>query len=161
MSSQKNVPLQIPRAVQEANRRQHERFAEKVIGYFDGRNSVKLAVWGLAFKARTDDVRESPAIYCIERFLEKGFVVSAFDPEAGLNGRSLLHDRITTAGNAYDVLPGADALVILTEWMEFRTPDFEQIARSLKKPVVFDGRNLYSPAYVRKQGIEYYSIGRV
>lgn len=161
MGEQADVPMTIAQAVQKANYRQHQRFAEKVIRYFEGHSEpVKLGVWGLAFKARTDDVRESPAVACIERFLEKGISVTAFDPEAVVTGREALGSRIETVENAYDVLEGADGLVIFTDWQEFRTPDFEQIARRLKQPVIFDGRNLYDPAYVRKHGIEYHSVGR-
>jgi UDPglucose 6-dehydrogenase len=158
---QMGVPMTIPEAVGQANYAQHERFAKKVTDYYANFNPpVRLGVWGLAFKARTDDVRESPAVYCIQKFLEKGFSITAYDPEAAEAGRKSLGGRIQTADNAYDVLDGADGLVIFTDWQEFRAPDFEQIARRLKRPVIFDGRNLYSPAYVAKQGIEYYSVGR-
>ena len=111
----------------------------------------------LAFKARTDDVRESPAIRCIEKFLAAGMKVRAYDPEAGCGP---LEGKIETVGNSYDALDGADALVVFTDWPEFRTPDFELIVQKLKRPVIFDGRNLYDPGYIKKQGIEYYSIGR-
>lgn len=161
MGCQMGVPMTITEAVQQTNYRQHERFAGKVTAYFaDSPKPVKLGVWGLAFKARTDDVRESPAVYCIQKFLEKGFSITAYDPEAAKTGRELLGNRIQTVGNAYDVLDGADGLVIFTDWQEFRTPDFEQIVRRLRRPVIFDGRNLYSPSFVKQQGIEYYSIGR-
>ncbi len=161
MGRQRGVPMTIAQAVQEANYTQHRRFAEKVIAYYaDHKEPVKLGVWGLAFKARTDDVRESPAVTCIEQFLDKGFSITAFDPEAAATGRAALQDRIEIAENAYAVLDGADGLVLFTDWQEFRMPDFEQIARRLKRPVIFDGRNLYDPAYVRKLGIEYHSVGR-
>lgn len=160
MGNEMGVPMTIAQAVQQANYKQHERFARKIIEYFDGKGPIKLGAWGLAFKARTDDVRESPAIYCIEKFLEKGFAITAFDPEAAEGAKRQLDGRITTVDNAYDVLDGADALVIFTDWQEFRTPDFEQIVARLKTPVIFDGRNLYSPSWVRKQCVEYHSIGR-
>ncbi|HOQ05521.1 MAG TPA: UDP-glucose/GDP-mannose dehydrogenase family protein [Anaerohalosphaeraceae bacterium] len=157
MGRQKGVPMTIAEAVQQVNLRQQQRFADKVLRYYQGRRDVRLGVWGLSFKARTDDTRESPAVFCIQRFLEAGMQIAAYDPEAVCPD---LDGRIQRLGNAYEVLDGADGLVIFTDWQEFRTPDFDQIARRLKKPVIFDGRNLYSPSFVQKQGIEYYSIGR-
>ena len=157
MGQQTGVRMTLAESVRQANYTQHDRFARKVLDYFADRKGVHVGVWGLAFKARTDDVRESPALYCIRQFLDAGMQVTAFDPEAGCGE---LQGRIQKVGNAYDVLDGADALVIFTDWQEFRTPDFEQIAQRLNKPVIFDGRNLYSPAFVKKQGLEYYSIGR-
>jgi UDPglucose 6-dehydrogenase len=129
--------------------------------YFAGReNQTVLAVWGLAFKAKTNDVRESPAIYCIKKLLDCGMQIRAYDPEAALAASAALEGKIETFPNGYDVLDNADALVIFTDWQEFRNPDFDVIVTKLKKPVIFDGRNLYDPPYVRKQGIEYHSIGR-
>ena len=157
MGQQRNVPMTIAEAVQQANYTQHQRFADKVLAYFKDREGVRLGVWGLAFKARTDDTRESPAVFCIKQFLAAGIKVTAFDPEAFCPE---LDGKIQRVDNAYDVLEGADALVIFTDWQEFRTPDFDTIAKQLKRPVMFDGRNLYNPLFVRKQGIEYYSIGR-
>ena len=157
MGSEKQIPMTIAKAVQQANFTQHDRFAQEVLDYYAGQTDVKLGVWGLAFKARTDDTRESPALYCIDRFLAAGISVTAYDPEAECGD---LNGSINRVGNAYDVLDGADALVIFTDWQEFRAPDFDQIAKKLKKPVIFDGRNLYSPSFVKKQGLEYHSIGR-
>jgi UDPglucose 6-dehydrogenase len=157
MGRQQGLRMGVAEAVQEANYVQHDRFAQKVLEYFAGYSSAHLAAWGLAFKARTDDTRESPALYCIRKFLDAGMTVSAYDPEAGCGE---LEGRITKVGNAYDTLPGADALVIFTDWQEFRTPDFDTIAKTLKKPVIFDGRNLYCPSFVKKHGLEYISIGR-
>ena len=161
MGEQQGAPLTIVQAVQEANLVQQERFARKVLDYFgDKAGATTLAVWGLAFKARTDDVRESPALKCIEKFLKAGMKIRAYDPEAMAAARQVLGAKLETVANGYDALAGADALVICTEWQEFRTPDFEMIAEKLKRPVIFDGRNLYDPEYVRNQGIEYHSIGR-
>ena len=157
MGSQQNCPMTIASAVEAANYVQQDRFAGCVLDYFAEKKDVTIAVWGLAFKARTDDVRESPAIRCIEKFIDAGMKVKAYDPEAGAGE---LEEKIETATNAYDVLDGADVLVIFTDWQEFRTPDFELIAEKLKNKVIFDGRNLYDPGYVKKQGFEYYSIGR-
>ena len=119
-----------------------------------------LAVWGLSFKARTNDVRESPAVYCVSKLLDCGMKIRAYDPEAASAGSAVLDGRIETVKNGYDALDGADALVILTDWQEFRNPNFEEIAKKLKKAVIFDGRNLYDPDLVKKAGIEYHSIGR-
>ncbi|MCK5563854.1 MAG: UDP-glucose/GDP-mannose dehydrogenase family protein [Planctomycetes bacterium] len=154
-------PMTIAQAVQHVNYRQQDKFAQRVLDYFgDDASGKKLAVWGLAFKARTDDVREAPSIRCIRKFLAAGMEVVAYDPEAMKEASEELDGAITTVEKSYDVLDGADALVIFTEWQEFRTPDFDVIAEKLNKAVIFDGRNLYEPAYVRKQGIEYHSIGR-
>jgi UDPglucose 6-dehydrogenase len=121
---------------------------------------VTLAVWGLAFKAKTDDVRESPAIFCVKKLLDCGMKIKAYDPEAASSAMAALDGAIEISQNGYDALDGADALVIFTDWQEFRNPDFEAIAAKLQKPVIFDGRNLYDPVIVKKAGIEYHSIGR-
>jgi UDPglucose 6-dehydrogenase len=159
--SEHGVEMTIAKSVQQANINQHDRFAERVTGYFHGReDETTLAVWGLAFKARTNDVRESPAIYCIRKFLACGMKVRAYDPEAASAATAALDGAIDTCPDGYDALDGADALVIFTDWQEFRNPDFEAVAKKLKKTVIFDGRNLYDPEVVRKAGIEYHSIGR-
>ena len=156
-----DYPMEIAKSVQQANYKQQDRFAEKILDYFAGRESeVTIAVWGLAFKARTDDIRESPAIRCIEKFMSAGMKIRAYDPEAMEATVEKFDGSIQTAKQSYDVLTDADALVIFTDWQEFRTPDFELIVSKLKNAVIFDGRNLYDPAYIKKQGIEYYSIGR-
>ncbi|KPK76017.1 MAG: UDP-glucose 6-dehydrogenase, partial [Phycisphaerae bacterium SM23_30] len=161
MGEQQNCPITIARAVQQANLTQQDRFARRILDYFGaGAARTTLALWGLAFKARTDDVRESPALYCAEKFLAAGMKIRAYDPEAMPAARVALDNRIETVKDSYDALDGADALVICTDWQEFRTPDFDRIAQKLHRPVIFDGRNLYDPAYVKKQGLEYHSIGR-
>lgn len=154
------VEMTVAKAVQQANADSQERFAKRIADYFADRKDVVLAVWGLAFKAKTDDVRESPAINCIEKLLDKGIKIRAYDPEAASGALQVLDEKIETFDNGYDALDGADALVILTDWQEFRNPDFEIIAGKLKKPLIFDGRNLYDPKIVNKAGIEYHSIGR-
>jgi len=161
MGRVRDCPMTIAEIVQQANYNQQDRFAQRVMDYFgQKRSDVTLAVWGLAFKARTDDIREAPSMRCIRKFLDAGMKIKAYDPEAMTRAAGELEGRISIAEHSYDVLDGADALVIFTDWQEFRTPDFELITSKLNKPVIFDGRNLYDPAYVRKQGIEYYSIGR-
>jgi UDPglucose 6-dehydrogenase len=152
------VEMTIARVVQAVNINQQERFVKRIRDYFAGReNKTTLAAWGLAFKAKTDDTRESPAVYCINKLLGYGMKIKAYDPEAAAGE---LEGKIQIFQNGYDALDGADALVIFTDWQEFRNPDFEIIAKRLKKPVIFDGRNLYEPQVVRKAGFEYYSIGR-
>ncbi len=117
-------------------------------------------MWGLAFKARTDDVRESPAHYVIRGLLEKGAEVVAFDPEAVETTRTVFGASIKYGSEPYEVLEGADALAVLTEWHEFRRPDFEKVRSLLKEAVVFDGRNLFKPARMKEMGFEYHSVGR-
>jgi UDPglucose 6-dehydrogenase len=119
-----------------------------------------IAMWGLAFKPRTDDMREAPAITIANRLVELGAQVRAYDPEAGDTARRLFGDRIALCEKSYDALNGADALAIVTEWNEFREPDFKRIRQLLKTPVIFDGRNIYSPGHMRALGFTYFSIGR-
>jgi UDPglucose 6-dehydrogenase len=157
---QNDAEMSVAKAAQQANETSQERFAGRIVDYFGRQSNVVLAVWGLAFKAKTDDVRESPAVNCVKKLLERGIKVRAYDPEATETARAALGGKIETFDNGYDALDGADALVILTEWQEFRNPDFELIAKKLKKPLIFDGRNLYDLEVVRKAGFEYYSVGR-
>jgi UDPglucose 6-dehydrogenase len=119
-----------------------------------------IALWGLAFKPRTDDMREAPAITVIHRLLEHGVAIRAYDPEASEVARRIFGDRIAICEQSYDALVGADALAIVTEWNEFREPDFKRMRQLLKAPVVFDGRNIYSPEHMRALGFTYFSIGR-
>ena len=159
--SENDIEMTIAKSVQEVNIAQQNRFAKRVIDYFsDKKEKPVLAVWGLAFKAKTDDVRESPAIYCIEKFLGCGMEIRAYDPEAGQAGSAAVGGKIQIFSNGYDALDNADALVIFTDWQEFRNPDFKVIAEKLKTPIIFDGRNLYDAKMVKNTGIEYYSIGR-
>jgi UDPglucose 6-dehydrogenase len=154
-------PMTIVESVRDANLRQQARFADRILAHFGDRiDRAVLAVWGLAFKAKTDDIRESPAVFCVERLLEASATVRAHDPEAGGAARERFGDRVEIASDGYSILEGADALVVLTDWHQFRNPDFQQIATRLKEPLIFDGRNLYEPSYVKKQGIRYICIGR-
>ena len=155
------IEMTIAKSVQQVNINQQERFVARIKEYFKGREEKTiLAAWGLSFKAKTDDVRESPAIYCIKKLLEHRMQIRAYDPVANRTATAALDNKIQTFQNGYDALDEADALIIFTDWQEFRNPDFEAIATKLKKPVIFDGRNLYDPEVVKKAGIEYYSIGR-
>lgn len=155
------VEMAITKSVQQVNINQQERFAKRIKNYFAGReNKTTLAVWGLAFKAKTDDVRESPAIYCIKKFLSWGMKIKAYDPEANAAASAALDGKIDIFQNGYEGLDNADALVIFTDWQEFRNPNLEVVAEKLKEPVIFDGKNLYELDTLKKAGFEYYSIGR-
>jgi len=157
----RGVSLGILQAVEAANERQKRVVFDKLSRHFDGRLAGRtIAVWGLAFKAQTDDVRESPALVVIEALLEAGARVSAHDPAAIETTRYVFGDRISYGAHPYDVLAGADALAILTEWLEYRNPDFERIRTTLKRPLIVDGRNLYDPERLAKLGFTYDGIGR-
>ncbi len=148
-------------AVDTVNRSQRRRFLEKVLKYFDGRlNGLKFAIWGLSFKPRTSDMREAPSISIIEGLLAAGARVRAHDPEANGAARCIFGRRISYARSSYEALVGADALIIITEWNQFREPDLERMRQLLRRPVIFDGRNLFDPAKMRSLGFEYFSIGR-
>lgn len=159
--SEHGIEMTIAKSVQQVNVNQQQRFAQRIMDYFaDRKDLVTLAVWGLAFKARTDDTRESPAINCINKLLDCRMKIRAYDPEAASSAKKILGEKIQIFQNGYDALDNADALVIFTDWQEFRNPDFKTITAKLKSPVIFDGRNLYSPDVVHAAGIEYYCIGR-
>ena len=149
--------------VEDVNRDQKEWFANKIFNYY--KNDIKgkvFAVWGLSFKAETDDVRESASLIVINKLVEGGSRIQVFDPEAMKTFREMFgnSENIVYAEDEYQALKNANALVVLTEWMQFRNPDFEKIKSLLKKPVIFDGRNLYDPKYLKESGFEYFSIGR-
>jgi UDPglucose 6-dehydrogenase len=149
------------KAVEAINERQKSVLVEKVKRHFGPKLSgLTFAVWGLSFKPRTDDMRDAPAITVIESLLELGAAIQAFDPEAMREAKKIFGERIHYAKRNYDTLKDAAALLVLTEWNEFRRPDFQRIKRLLKNPVIFDGRNIYDPADLRKLGFQYYSIGR-
>jgi len=153
--------FEILKAVMAVNEIQKTVLIPKISNYFRGSLSGKhIAIWGLAFKPDTDDIREAPALYIINELLNAGATVTAFDPEAMPNVKVLLGDKITFSENEYDALRGADALVICTEWGIFRNPDFDKIAAHLKDKVVFDGRNLFDLSEMNERGFYYSSIGR-
>jgi UDPglucose 6-dehydrogenase len=155
------TPLQVLEAVELANERQKRRLFEKLCQALDGGlTEAHVAVWGLSFKPNTDDMRESPALTFIESVLEAGATVVAHDPAAMREAQRRIGDRIRYAATNYDAVDGADALVIVTDWNEYRHPDFQRIRQALRQPVVIDGRNLYDPAKMRLLGFRYFSIGR-
>lgn len=148
-------------AVMDVNERQKVHLVSKIKKYFeDDLQGKHFALWGLAFKPNTDDIREAPALYIIEELLKAGATIAAYDPEASENVKHLLGDKISYPENQYDALKGADALIIATEWNEFRTPDFLKIVSNLKKKAIFDGRNLFDTSAIRELGFYYESIGR-
>jgi UDPglucose 6-dehydrogenase len=159
--AERRVPLGILEAVEAANARQKLRLFEKLQRHFDGKVAGRVvAVWGLAFKAETDDVRESPALVLVEALLAAGATVRVHDPAAMPTARRQLGDRVTYAARAYDALAGADALAIVTEWREYRNPDFARMKQLLGRPLIVDGRNLYEPEKLARLGFCYDSIGR-
>jgi UDPglucose 6-dehydrogenase len=150
-------------AVEAANDAQRKILVDKIVARFGSDLSERrFAVWGLAFKANTDDMREAPSRVIIESLTQLGATISAYDPVAMDEAKRLLGDtpRLTFAGNPLDACDGADALVVVTEWKEFRSPDFDLVRRRMKQPLIFDGRNLYEPDVVRSAGFEHVSIGR-
>jgi UDPglucose 6-dehydrogenase len=158
---ERGVPLDILKAVEQANQRQKRVLFEKLTRHFDGKLAGAIvAVWGLAFKAGTDDVRESPALVLVEDLLRAGAKVRVHDPAALESARRSLGNRVVYAGQAYEALAGAAALVIVTEWLEYRNPDFDRIKLLLTRPLIIDGRNLYDPERLARLGFVYDSIGR-
>ncbi len=155
------LPAPMCKAIDAVNVRQRGALDRHIVAEL-GRdlNGKRFGVWGLAFKPRTDDVREAPAIYLIEDLLARGAAVTAYDPEATETARKELGDRIGYAANRYEAAAEADALVVCTEWNEFRSPDFERLATTMKRPLLFDGRNLYDLEIMRRHRFTYYSIGR-
>ena len=153
-------PLKIMRAVEEVNHEQIIRFTHRIIDRFGSVAGKHFALWGLAFKPDTDDTRESPAFRIIDSLLEAGASVTAYDPEATANSERKYGSSVTFATSAMNALENADALIIATEWQEFRKPDFAKVKQVLNEPIIFDGRNLYDLQPMEDAGIEYYSVGR-
>ena len=160
-SEEVNYDFQILKSVERVNEIQKTHLIPKIKSHFN--NDLKgkhFALWGLAFKPNTDDIREAPSLYIIESLLKSGATVSAYDPEAMNNVKGQLGEVIRYSTSPYEALKGADALIIATEWSEFRTPDFDQIESQLNNKVIFDGRNLFSIPEIKDLGFEYYSVGR-
>lgn len=161
IASQHGYDFRMLKSVMSVNDKQKLRLVEKAKDFFkNDLKGKKFALWGLAFKPDTDDIREAPALYIIDELLKSGASVTAYDPEAMKNVKALLGDKISFADDPYSALKNADALFIATEWSVFRTPEFDSIKSSLKSPVIFDGRNLYEPARMKEAGFTYFSIGR-
>ncbi len=159
-SADKKYDFKILKAVESVNELQKRSLLKKMEAHFGTLKGKTIAVWGLAFKPKTDDMREAPAIPIIKTLLEKGAKVQAHDPEAMPTAKALFKSGVTYTTRNYDALKGADGLAILTEWQEFREPDFQKMRKLLKNPVIFDGRNIYQPEQMKELGFIYYSIGR-
>lgn len=160
-SADYSYDFKIINAVMEVNTRQKTILISKIKSYFNNDlKGKKIALWGLAFKPNTDDIREAPALYMIDELLKEGATVCAFDPEAMENVKKILGNKIEYAANSYDALNEADALLIATEWPVFRTPDLHEIAGRLKNKAIFDGRNLFEKEQMLNAGFHYVSIGR-
>jgi UDPglucose 6-dehydrogenase len=156
----KQYDFKILDAVEDVNQSQKTRLFAKMARHFGDLKGRTVAVWGLAFKPKTDDMREAPAIPLVESLLSAGVTVQAYDPEAAKVARGLFGDRITYTNTNYDALKDADCLAIVTEWNEFRRPDFARMKSLMREPIVFDGRNLFTPEQMKQNGFVYYSIGR-
>lgn len=160
-AKQANYDFKILEAVMAVNENQKVHLLPKIFSYFNNSlNGKKIALWGLAFKPNTDDIREAPALRLIKELTAAGASIIAYDPEAMINVKKEIGDMITYAENQYEALKDADALLIATEWSEFRTPDFTKLKSLLKKPVIFDGRNLFELYQMEERGFHYESVGR-
>lgn len=155
-----NQDLKILPAVEAVNQKQRELLAERVIGHFKKNLKDKtIAIWGLSFKPNTDDMREAPSIFIINKLLKRGARIKVYDPVALPNAKKEFGNKISYSKDNYGILNGADALAVVTEWNEFRRPNFEKMLKLMKTPVIFDGRNIYSPHKLKEMGFEYYGIG--
>jgi len=162
MARDKGVAHRILTAVHETNLAQKQVLGEKIVAHFGGQLAGRrIAVWGLAFKPRTDDVRDAPALDLLDQLLAGGAQVTVYDPEAMAHVKAIHGDRLTYAAGAMEALDGAECLAIVTEWGDFRHPDFAEMVRRMRSPTIFDGRNLYAPEEMRSRGFVYHSIGRV
>jgi UDPglucose 6-dehydrogenase len=159
-ASDKGYDFRILQAVEDVNVRQKHKMVRLLTAQLGALKGKTIAVWGLAFKPRTDDMREAPARTIIEGLLAGGARVQAFDPEATESARRIFGDRVTYASKSYEALTGADALALVTEWNEFREPDFDRMKKLMRQPLIVDGRNIYTPEAVRGHGFTYVSIGR-
>ena len=159
-SADKKYDFKVLKAVESVNELQKRVLVKKLEAHFGTLKGRTIALWGLAFKPKTDDMREAPAIVIVQQLLEHGAKVQAYDPEAQRVARSIFGNKISYASKSYDALKGADALVIVTEWHEFREPDFARMRKLMRSPVIFDGRNIYEPQQMKAHGFTYSSIGR-
>ena len=159
-ASRQGYEFRLLRAVDAVNEAQKVRLLTKLQAHFGSLKGKTIAVWGLAFKPRTDDMREAPSIAIVNGLLAQGARVQAYDPQAERSARRIFGNRVVYANRSYEALKGADALVIATEWNEFRKPDFARMRTLMRGSVIFDGRNLFSPGQMRAQGFTYFSMGR-
>jgi UDPglucose 6-dehydrogenase len=160
MGEEARSPLRVAAAVDVANDAQKVVLVPRIEAHLSGLAGKVIAVWGLAFKPRTDDIREAPALVLIDELLKRGASVQAYDPKAMAPARGVLKDRVRFCHKSYEAVEGADALVVVTEWAEFREPDFARIKSLMRRPALFDGRNIYNPQLLRDLGFHYEGIGR-
>jgi len=155
------IELRVLKAVTDVNLNQKKLLVRKVTDFFgDDLKGLTIGVWGISFKPNTDDIREAPALTVIKGLLERGASIATYDPQAMENASEVLGDSVRYASSVYDAVAGADAMVLVTEWTEFREPDFPRMAEIMKNPVIFDGRNVFNPAKLRELGFTYFGIGR-
>jgi UDPglucose 6-dehydrogenase len=159
-SADKKYDFKILKAVEQVNESQKRLLLRKMEAHFGSLKGRTIAIWGLAFKPKTDDMREAPAVPIIKSLIEKGAKVQAYDPEAMPVAEAIFGKAVTLVARNYDALKGADALAVITEWSEFREPDFQRMKKLLKTPVIFDGRNIYQPEQMKELGFTYKSVGR-
>ena len=161
LAADRDVPCRIIDAAQQVNQEQRKRFADRILSHYDGDIAgKKFAIWGASFKPNTDDLREAPALYIVDRLLEGGAEVSIYDPVSAEGVEARYDSRVTIGKKNLDVIGGANALIVCTEWNEFRRPDFDKIGEMMADKVVFDGRNIYSRKMLGAKGFRYFSIGR-
>ena len=159
-AAEKDYDFKILKAVEQVNTSQKTRLVGRMRAHFGSLKGKTVAVWGLAFKPRTDDMREAPAIPLVKALLAEGADVQAYDPQATKVAKAIFGNKVTFVTRNYDALKGADCLVIVTEWSEFRRPDFEKMRKLMRSPIIFDGRNLFTPEQMKQSGFTYYSVGR-
>lgn len=160
-SSEHGYELKIVNAVEDVNKKQKRIIVDKIKHHFKSHlKGSTIALWGLSFKPNTDDIREAPALQIIEALLKEGVTLRVHDPEAMEETKRRIGNSVKYFDNNYDALKGADALIVVTEWNEFRRPDFDRMKNLMKSPVIFDGRNIYSPEKIRERGFVYFGIGR-
>ena len=159
-AKQSGTDSNILQAVYETNLKQRELFVQKIKNRFSNIQNLTLGVWGLSFKPKTNDIRQAPSVTILKRLLESGAKIKAFDPKAQDEARKIFGEKITYCKNSYEAIEDVDAMLLLTEWHEFRTPDFDKMAKLMKQKIIFDGRNQYNPKVMQELGFEYHGIGR-
>ena len=161
-ANKENINLSILESVEKVNEKQKIKIIDKIEYLFDNFSSLTFAIWGLAFKPNTDDIREAPSLVIIKKLLSLGAKVVAYDPVAANNVKIYFHSKkkLNFCNNPMSALQGADALIILTEWKEFASPNFEEMYKRMKRKIIFDGRNIYDPEQIRKHKFNYFPIGR-
>jgi UDPglucose 6-dehydrogenase len=160
MGRETGVALQVVEAVDQTNEAQKAILVPRIEAFLGGLAGKVVGIWGRAFKPRTDDIREAPALDVVKRLLEGGAAVQAYDPKATASARRIFGDRVRFCQRSYDAVEGADALVVATEWAEFREPDFGRIKGLMRRPAIFDGRNIFNPQHLQSLGFHYEGIGR-